>query len=85
MTTARNDLGILDEFEFEVKPVGVKYLTRPLQGTAELDENLTLCEMLKAAFEGNSLREMPWIPRPYQPDGLEYVKRLRIKLGLDRS
>jgi len=54
MTTARNDLGILDEFEFEVKPVGVKYLARPLQGTAELDENLTLCEMLKAAFEGNS-------------------------------
>jgi uncharacterized protein (DUF169 family) len=54
MATAMNDLGILDEFKFEIKPVGVKYLTRPLQGTAELDENLTLCEMLKAAFEGNS-------------------------------
>lgn len=31
-----------------------------------------------------TLREMPWIPRPLQPDGMEYVKRLRTKLGLDR-
>jgi uncharacterized protein (DUF169 family) len=30
-----------------------------------------------------TLQEMPWVPRPYQPDGLEYVKQLRIKLGLD--
>lgn len=30
-----------------------------------------------------TLQEMPFIPRPYQPDGLEYVKRLRINLGLD--
>jgi len=31
-----------------------------------------------------TLRSMPWVPRPYQPDGPEYVKRLRKKLGLDR-
>ncbi len=30
-----------------------------------------------------TLREMPWVPRPYRSDGLEYVKRLRKKLGLD--
>jgi uncharacterized protein (DUF169 family) len=30
-----------------------------------------------------TLQEMPWVPRPYQPDGLEYVKQLRLKLGLD--
>ena len=30
-----------------------------------------------------TLREMPWIPRPFQSDGLEYVKQVRIKLGLD--
>lgn len=30
-----------------------------------------------------ALGEMPWIPRPFQPDGLEYVKLMRIKLGLD--
>jgi uncharacterized protein (DUF169 family) len=30
-----------------------------------------------------TLQEMPFIPRPYQSDGLEYVKELRIKLGVD--
>jgi len=30
-----------------------------------------------------TLQEMPWVPRPYQADGLEYVKQLRINLGLD--
>jgi uncharacterized protein (DUF169 family) len=30
-----------------------------------------------------TLREMPWVPRPYQSDGPEYVKRLRRKLGLN--
>lgn len=32
----------------------------------------------------NTLKEMPWVPRPFQPDGLEYVKNLRISLGLDK-
>ncbi|MBI5440850.1 MAG: DUF169 domain-containing protein [Deltaproteobacteria bacterium] len=31
-----------------------------------------------------TLREMPWVPRPFQPDGLEYVKNLRLSLGLDK-
>jgi uncharacterized protein (DUF169 family) len=30
-----------------------------------------------------TLQEMPWVPRPYESDGLEYVKQLRINLGLD--
>jgi uncharacterized protein (DUF169 family) len=30
-----------------------------------------------------TLREMPWVPEPYKPDGLEYVRKLRIDLGLD--
>jgi uncharacterized protein (DUF169 family) len=30
-----------------------------------------------------TLREMPWVPGPYKPDGLEYVKQLRIRLGLE--
>lgn len=30
-----------------------------------------------------TLGEMPWIPEPYKPEGLEYVKQLRIRLGLD--
>jgi uncharacterized protein (DUF169 family) len=28
------------------------------------------------------LRQMPWVPEPFKPDGLEYVKKLRQKLGL---
>jgi uncharacterized protein (DUF169 family) len=32
-----------------------------------------------------SLHEMPWVPRPYRPDGMEYVKQLRADLGLERS
>jgi uncharacterized protein (DUF169 family) len=30
-----------------------------------------------------TLQDMPWVPAPYKPDGLEYVKKLRIGLGLD--
>jgi uncharacterized protein (DUF169 family) len=30
-----------------------------------------------------TLREMPWEPPPYKPDGLEYVERLKARLGLD--
>jgi uncharacterized protein (DUF169 family) len=30
-----------------------------------------------------TLREMPWEPEPYKANGLEYVKNLRIRLGLD--
>ena len=28
------------------------------------------------------LRQMPWVPEPFKPDGLEYVKKLRKRLGL---
>ncbi len=30
-----------------------------------------------------TLRDMPWVPEPFKPDGLEYVKQLRIRLGMD--
>jgi hypothetical protein len=30
-----------------------------------------------------TLKEMPWVPEPFKPDGLEYVKNLRVKLGLE--
>jgi uncharacterized protein (DUF169 family) len=54
MTPTKNDWGILDKFKFEAPPVGVKYLTKPLRSTPRLDKKLSLCEMLKSAFEGNS-------------------------------
>ncbi len=31
------------------------------------------------------LREMPWVPEPFQPNGLEFAKTLRTRLGLDKS
>jgi uncharacterized protein (DUF169 family) len=30
----------------------------------------------------DTLKEMPWVPEPYKPDGLEYVKQLQVRLGL---
>jgi uncharacterized protein (DUF169 family) len=30
-----------------------------------------------------TLREMPWVPEPFRPHGLEYVRQLRVRLGLD--
>lgn len=30
-----------------------------------------------------TLREMPWVPEPYQAHGFEFVKQLRIRIGLD--
>ena len=30
-----------------------------------------------------ALHEMPWVPKAFKPDGQEYVKQLRKKLGLD--
>jgi uncharacterized protein (DUF169 family) len=38
-------------------------------------------DMLSSLIQ--TLHEMPWIPEPYKPEGLEYVKQLRIRLGLD--
>jgi uncharacterized protein (DUF169 family) len=54
MPLTKSDLAVLKEFRFEQKPVGVKYLTDPIYGIPELDKKLALCEMLKAAFDGNS-------------------------------
>jgi uncharacterized protein (DUF169 family) len=32
----------------------------------------------------DTLSNMPWVPEPYKENGLEYVKNLRIKLGLEK-
>jgi len=50
---AQKDFAILDEFKFEVQPVGVKYLVKPPELMNKLDENMALCEMLKRAQEGD--------------------------------
>jgi uncharacterized protein (DUF169 family) len=52
MSLTKKDLAILEHFEFEVPPVGLKFSTRPPDRIERLDENLAFCEMLKRAQEG---------------------------------
>lgn len=54
VTITKQDLAVLDRFDFDVRPVAVKFAaTRPGQ-VNRLDENLALCEMLKRAQEGKA-------------------------------
>lgn len=53
MTLTKNDLAILDKFDFDVPPVGVKFLARRPDRVERLNENMALCEMLKRAQEGS--------------------------------
>jgi len=54
MSLTKKDLAILDKFDFAVQPVGVKFLAKRPDMVERLDENMTLCEMLKRAQEGNA-------------------------------
>jgi uncharacterized protein (DUF169 family) len=54
MTLAKTDLAILDKFDFDVPPVGVKFLAKPPGGIERLNESMALCEMLKKTQEGSA-------------------------------
>jgi len=54
MTLTKKDLAILDKFDFDVPPVGVKFLAKRPDRIERLSENMALCEMLKKAQEGNT-------------------------------
>ena len=54
MILTKKDLVILDKFEFDVQPVGVKFLVKRPDMVERLNENMALCEMLKKAQEGNA-------------------------------
>jgi uncharacterized protein (DUF169 family) len=54
MSSIQQDLSILNKFEFERKPVGVKFLrTRP-RGVKKFDKILDFCEMLVEAQNGST-------------------------------
>jgi len=53
MTLNKGDLTIFEKFDFNVPPVGVKFLAKRPDRVQRLNENLALCEMLKRAQEGN--------------------------------
>ena len=54
MSLTEKDFSILEKFEFDLPPVGVKFLAKPPDMVARLDENLALCEMLNKAQDGKA-------------------------------
>lgn len=54
MILSKNDFAILDKFGFDIPPVGVKFLPKRPDMVDRLNENMTLCEMLKKSQEGNA-------------------------------
>ena len=49
MSPKQLDYSVLDRFNFERKPVGVKYLLKKPDGIEQLDKRLALCELFKEA------------------------------------
>ena len=49
MDSKQRDYSIFDKFNFERKPVGVKYSLAKPEGIKQLDKSLGLCEMFKEA------------------------------------
>jgi uncharacterized protein (DUF169 family) len=54
MSSIREDLSIFNKFDFERKPVGVKFLPSKPEGIKSLDKILDFCEMLPEAQEGDA-------------------------------
>ncbi len=53
MALTKADFAILERFEFDVQPVGIKFLPRPPDSIDRLDSRMAFCEMLKSAQNGN--------------------------------
>jgi len=54
MISIREDMSIFSKFDFERKPVGVKFLPNKPEGIKSLDKILDFCEMLPEAQEGDA-------------------------------
>ena len=52
MSSEKRDYSIFDRFNFERKPVGVKYLMKKPDGIGPLEKSLALCELFKEAQTG---------------------------------
>jgi uncharacterized protein (DUF169 family) len=53
MSSILRDLSVFNKFNFERKPVGVKYLLNKPDGIEMLEKNLDFCEMFKEAQESS--------------------------------
>ena len=54
MTLTKKHLHIFDKFDFDIPPVGVKFLAQRPDTVERLDENMALCEMLSKAQQGDA-------------------------------
>ncbi|MBN2238909.1 MAG: DUF169 domain-containing protein [Dehalococcoidales bacterium] len=54
MSAPVKDLSIFKEFDFKLSPVGIKFLLFKPEGIGKLEKNLSVCEMVREAQEGNS-------------------------------
>lgn len=54
MNLKSEDLSILDKFNFDIPPVGVKFLAETPEHIDRLGENMAFCEMLKYAQAGQA-------------------------------
>jgi uncharacterized protein (DUF169 family) len=53
MGSAAQDLSIFNEFNFKMKPVGIKFLLFKPDGIEKLGKNLSICEMIREAQESD--------------------------------
>jgi len=54
MTLTKENVDLLEKFNFDLPPVGVKFLSKPPDMIGRIEENIAFCEMLKRAQEGNA-------------------------------
>ena len=63
MASKRQGYSALDKFNFERKPVGVKFMITKPEGIKHIDKELNMCEMLKEAQENDAFYVAPedWV------------------------
>lgn len=63
MPSTPRDYSVLDKFNFERKPVGVKFMIERPKGIKRIDKELNMCEMLKEAQENDAFYVGPedWV------------------------
>ncbi|UCD77764.1 MAG: DUF169 domain-containing protein [Desulfobacterales bacterium] len=54
MLLTQENAAIIEKFDFDVPPVGIKFSAKRPEGVKRLDENMALCEMLKQAQQGHA-------------------------------
>jgi uncharacterized protein (DUF169 family) len=63
MSSSKYDFSVLDKFNFERKPVGVKFTIEKPKGIKRIDKELNMCEMLWEAQESDPFYVTPddWV------------------------